>query len=139
MEQENKKTTNRDDSPAQFKGDCPQVFHDGACPLCRAEISIYRKAGARANFCDVSQDGAALPEGRTRQDMLARFHVRRPDGRLLSGAAAFAELWKATPGWRWLGHLMGTPPFVWIAEALYRVFLVIRPGVQALARRVARD
>lgn len=133
MVDERKKTTNRPDRGAEL-----EVFHDGACPLCRAEIALYRKAGAQAQFCDVAAEGATLPDGRSKQDMLARFHVRSQDGRVLSGAAAFAELWKATPGWRWLGRVMAVPPFVWVGEGVYRVFLLIRPGLQALARRLDR-
>ena len=66
---------------------------------------------------------------------MKRFHVRRSDGRLVSGAAAFAELWKATPGWRWLGHVAALPPLVWIAEGAYRLFLLVRPAVQRAVRR----
>lgn len=135
MGEEHKETNNRCD-PAADAG-LPQVFYDGACPLCRAEIGLYRRSGAQAEFCDISPDGASLPDGANRDDMLARFHVRRADGRVVSGAAAFAELWKATPGWRWLGHLTGRPPFVWVAEGLYRVFLRLRPGLQALVRRAS--
>lgn len=68
---------------------------------------------------------------------MGRFHVRRADGRLVSGAAAFAELWKATPGWRWLGHIAALPPFVWIGEGLYRLFLLIRPSIQKAVRRAS--
>ena len=45
---------------------------------------------------------SALPPGTTREQLLARFHVRGRDGALLSGAQAFLALWAALPGWRWL-------------------------------------
>lgn len=137
MVPEDKETTN---PAARLQPDCnaPEVFYDGSCPLCRAEIGMYRDAGTQALFHNLAEPGTALPEGRSEREMLGRFHVRRADGRLVSGAAAFAELWKATPGWRWLGRIAAVPPFVWIGEGLYRAFLVVRPGVQKLARRMAR-
>lgn len=132
MGHEHKETTNPGSQSAAGSG--PQVFYDGACPLCRAEIGLYRKSGAQAEFCDVSNRTGPLPSGHSRDELLARFHVRRADGRMVSGAAAFAELWKATPGWRWLGHIIALPPFVWIAQVVYRLFLVVRPALQHLAR-----
>ncbi|MGJ3230960.1 MAG: thiol-disulfide oxidoreductase DCC family protein [Oceanicaulis sp.] len=109
------------------------MYFDGGCPLCRAEIGLYRRQGAEAEFVDISKGEGAPPEVGC-DTALKRFHVRRADGRLLSGAAAFAELWKATPGWRWLGRIGGLPPFVWIGEGLYRLFLLVRPAIQNLAR-----
>lgn len=70
------------------------VLYDGACPLCRREIGVYR--GLRPNtpvcFADVSDPTVQLPEGTTRAQLLARFHVRAGNGRLLSGAEAFLAL-----------------------------------------------
>jgi len=110
-----------------------EVFYDGGCPLCRAEIGYYQRRNSEASFIDMAAHGAPPPEI-DRSKALARFHVRRPDGALLSGAAAFSELWKATPGWRWLGRLCSAPPALWIAEALYRIFLIFRPLLQRAAR-----
>ena len=110
------------------------MYFDGECPLCRAEIGFYEARGSTARFINVAAHGAA-PEDIGRDAALKRFHVRRADGVLLSGAAAFAELWKATPGWRWLGRIAALPPVVWIGEGLYRLFLIVRPGLQKIARR----
>jgi predicted DCC family thiol-disulfide oxidoreductase YuxK len=111
-----------------------EVFYDGGCPLCRAEMSYYQDQGADAQFTDITRSGAS-PEGVSCEAALKRFHVRDQAGRLRSGAAAFAALWRATPGWRWLGVLGGCPPFVWIGEGMYRLFLPVRPHVQKLVRR----
>lgn len=115
-----------------------EVYYDGGCPLCRAEMSYYRQRGADAQFTDLTQ-GLGSPEGVSCDAALKRFHVRDHDGRVRSGAAAFAALWRATPGWRWLGRIGGTPPFVWIGEGLYRLFLPIRPSIQALVRRLRAE
>ena len=111
-----------------------EVFYDGSCPLCRAEIGVYQQSRSDARFTDISQDDASGPSEISHDAAMKRFHVRRADGRLVSGAAAFAELWKATPGWRWLGRIAALPPFVWIAEGLYRAFLVVRPAIQKVVR-----
>jgi predicted DCC family thiol-disulfide oxidoreductase YuxK len=111
-----------------------EVFYDGGCPLCRAEIGYYRNSGANAQFTDVTQDGAS-PPGVSCEQALKRFHVRDEKGRLRSGAAAFAALWRVTPGWRWLGVIGGAPPFVWIGEGAYRLFLPVRPYLQKLVGR----
>lgn len=114
------------------------VYFDGGCPVCRAETGYYRHQGALAEFNDIHAGGAALPDGVTREQALARFHVRTPQGELVSGARAFAELWKVTPGWRWLGRIAVLPPLVWLLEGLYRIFLPVRPLLQGIWRRLAR-
>lgn len=134
-----RKTQTQDQHAADASGyGACEVFFDGACPLCQAEIGFYRSKGANAAFHDVHTDADALPDGLTCERALARFHVRLAGGRVVSGARAFAELWKVTPGWQWLGHLAAAPPLVWLLEGLYRAFLPVRPLLQRLWRRLAR-
>lgn len=106
-----------------------KVYFDGACPLCRAEIGYYRGAdrGDALCFVDVSEAGAELPDGVTRDGALARFHVRAADGRVLSGAAAFVEVWSRLPGWRWAARLAKLPGALALLEFAYRLFLPVRP------------
>ena len=66
---------------------------------------------------------------------MRRFHVRDAQGRLLSGGAAFARLWRALPGWRVVGWLTAWPPMSWLLELAYRAFLPLRPRLQRLVRR----
>lgn len=129
----NGKTQKTTESTAETPPQC-EVFFDGDCPLCRAEIGLYQRGGSTAQFTNVAEAGAA-PSEIGQEAALKRFHVRKADGELISGAAAFAELWKSTPGWRWLGHIAAAPPFVWIGEGLYRVFLIFRPSLQKAMRR----
>jgi predicted DCC family thiol-disulfide oxidoreductase YuxK len=109
--------------------DQTRVFYDGGCPVCSREIATYRtRPGADAfEWVDVQ---CALPGSLgpdlSREQALARMHVRTPDGSLLSGAAAFAAIWLRLPGFRWLGRLISIPPFSGIAEMGYRGFLVVR-------------
>ena len=78
------------------------VLYDGACPLCRREIGLYRglqplRSESPLCFADISDTALPLPPGTTREQLLARFHVRGRDGVLLSGAQAFLALWAALP------------------------------------------
>jgi predicted DCC family thiol-disulfide oxidoreductase YuxK len=114
------------------------VLYDGACPLCRREIGVYR--GMQPNtpvcFSDVSDVTVPLPPGTTREQLLARFHVRGRDGELLSGAQAFLALWAALPGWRWLAFAGRLPGAAWAMERSYRLFLHWRPALQRWAFRL---
>ena len=121
------------------------VLYDGACPLCRREIGIYRRlqplrSDAPVCFADVSDDALpllpALPPGTTREQLLARFHVRDRDGRLLSGAQAFLALWAALPGWRWLALAGRVPGAAWVMERAYSRFLRWRPALQRWVSRL---
>lgn len=106
------------------------VYYDGACPVCSREIAVYRRqSGADAcGWVDVSQAPAeALGPDLTPNRALERLHVRRADGRLVHGAAAFALMWQALPSTRWLGRIAGIPPVTWMLEAAYRLFLRLRP------------
>lgn len=111
------------------------VLFDGDCPLCRRDVGVYQalEPAQPVAWLDVSAASAALaPEDRARY--LARFHVRRQDGSLLSGAAAFVALWRLMPGWRWLARLALLPGVTPVLEQLYRGFLRLRPGIQRLVR-----
>ncbi len=111
------------------------VLYDGACPLCRREIAIYRDLPANqpVAFVDVSNTATVLPPGRDRAQLLARFHVMAADGRLVDGARGFVALWAALPGWRWLARLAALPGATGLMEIGYRAFLVLRPAMQRLA------
>jgi predicted DCC family thiol-disulfide oxidoreductase YuxK len=116
------------------------VLYDGACPLCRREIGVYRdlrplQPGSSVCFTDISNTAVPLPTGTTREQLLARFHVQRSDGELLSGAQAFLALWAALPGWRWLAFAGSLPGASWLLERTYRLFLRSRPMLQRLASR----
>jgi predicted DCC family thiol-disulfide oxidoreductase YuxK len=105
-----------------------QVFYDGGCPVCSREIAFYRARPGADGFewVDVQRPGESLGTGLSREAALARLHVRLPDGTLLSGAAAFAAMWRNMPGFQWLGRWLQLPPFGALAELGYRIFLRVR-------------
>lgn len=117
------------------------VLYDGACPLCRREIGVYRglRASTPVCFADVSDAAQPLPPGTTRAQLMARFHVRRADGELLSGARAFLALWAVMPGWRWLAFAGRMPGAAWGMERTYRLFLRGRPTLQRWVIRLEKS
>ena len=116
------------------------VYFDGSCSLCRAEIGHYRredKAGA-LRFVDISATGASPPEGITQERAMKRFYVRASDGRVLSGAEAFVEVWTRLPRWRWAARAASLPGAVIALEWGYMLFLTVRPFFSRFFRRVLR-
>ena len=111
------------------------VWHDGACPLCRREIALMRRLDRRGaiRFVDAASDDASCPVDRAA--LLARFHARE-DGRMLSGAAAFAAMWRAIPLLRPLGLAARNTCVLALLEWTYLRFLRARPTLQRLANRL---
>ena len=60
---------------------------------------------------------------------MERFHVRASDGRVLSGAAAFVEVWTRLPKWRWAARAAALPGVLTTLEFGYRMFLPVRPFI----------
>ncbi len=110
------------------------VWFDGGCPLCTREVALMRRLDRRGriHFSDVSEPGSVCPIDRA--ELLARFHAREGAGRMVSGAAAFAAMWRAIPLLRPLGELARLPPVLWVLECAYRQFLRVRPRLQAWLR-----
>lgn len=109
------------------------IWYDGGCPLCRREIALMRRLDRRQaiEFVDVSHEESACP--RDRAELLARFHALE-NGQILSGAAAFAAMWRAIPSLRPIGLAARNPTILQMLERLYVRFLRIRPRLQAFAR-----
>ncbi len=113
------------------------VWFDGECPVCRREIALMRRldAGKAVVFLDASRAETACPVDRA--TLLARFHALE-DGRLLSGAAAFAAMWRAIPGLRPFGLLARRRRVLSLLERLYGAFLGARPFMQRVLLRFDR-
>jgi predicted DCC family thiol-disulfide oxidoreductase YuxK len=110
------------------------VWFDGGCPLCRREIALFRRLDRRGaiRFEDISTQTADCPIDRAR--LLARFHAQERGQPIVSGAAAFAAMWRAIPLLRPLGELARLPVLLWAFEKAYLGFLKIRPSLQRRLR-----
>ena len=116
------------------------VYFDGSCSLCRAEIGYYRRKDQDHALCfvDISETGAVLPEGITQERAMKSFHVRASDGRVISGAAAFVEVWSVLPTWRWAASAASLPGALIALELGYRIFLPVRTFSSRLFGRALR-
>ncbi len=80
-------------------------------------------------FVDVSGEAGEAVCPIDQAQLLARFHASE-DGQLLSGAAAFAAMWRAIPLFRPLDLLARNRIVLSILERLYIQFLKARPALQ---------
>ena len=71
-----------------------------------------------------------------RSQLLASFHAME-EGALLSGAGAFAAMWRAIPLLRPLGLLARIPLVLRLLERSYVTFLLVRPRLQRWASRTS--
>jgi predicted DCC family thiol-disulfide oxidoreductase YuxK len=108
-----------------------KVWYDGACPLCTREITLMRKldTGGAIEFVDIISTDDHCPADRS--TLLARLHAEE-DGQLLSGAAAFAAMWRAIPLLRPFGLAARNRRVLAGLERTYIFFLRHRPKIQRL-------
>lgn len=113
------------------------VWYDSGCPLCAREIQVMRRLDRKGavNFVDIER-AADCPVGRSA--LMERFHAREAGKPVVSGAAAFAAMWRAIPLLRPFGLLAKWPPVLWLLERMYRGFLRFRPALQRRARRMLK-
>jgi predicted DCC family thiol-disulfide oxidoreductase YuxK len=108
---------------------CLKIWFDGACPLCAREIAMMRRLDWRDRiiFIDLGDGATHCPIDR--QTLLSRLHALE-QGKLLSGAAAFAAMWRAIPLLRPLGLLARNRMVLRGLDWLYNRFLRLRPSIQ---------
>ena len=109
------------------------VWYDGDCPICTAEIGLMRRLDRTSaiEFVDLSRPGPCPTD---REARLARLHAQTRGGPIVAGAAAFVAMWRVLPALRPLAVLASPPPVLWLLEHAYRLFLTLRPGLQAMVK-----
>ena len=113
-----------------------RVWYDSECPLCAREINLMRRLDKRGavEFVDLyTAQGCPVDQ----RDLIKRFHAQESGQPAVSGAAAFAAMWRAIPVLRPFGYLARFRPILWCLELAYRGFLRIRPRLQRIAGRAA--
>jgi predicted DCC family thiol-disulfide oxidoreductase YuxK len=118
-----------------------EVFHDGECPVCRLEIAFYRRVDreGRILWTDIVQlSDHELPAGKSRADLLGRFHVRelavaqgadpavppaKPSSDWHVGVDAFARIWRALPGFKWFAWIFSVPGIRQLSQLAYLGFI----------------
>ena len=111
------------------------VWYDQDCPLCLREIALMRRLDRRSavEFVPIEEGNGCPVDMET---LLKRFHAREQGGPIVSGAAAFAAMWRAIPVLKPFGLIARIPPVLWLLERLYLVFLKVRPWLQQRAAAV---
>lgn len=88
------------------------------------------------DFVDATSDLGACSIDRA--DLLAKLHAEE-NGAMLTGAAAFAAMWRAIPLLRPFGLAARQPWVLALLERGYRLFLRVRPRLQRLASRKSKS
>ncbi len=80
-----------------------RVFFNQSCKICNYEINHYKKI-SNNNFYwvdIVNNKEAQKLTSKTYEQLIRRLHVVK-DGQVISGAAAFIEIWENIPRYRFL-------------------------------------
>lgn len=102
------------------------VYYDGGCPVCRLEVDHYRRVDREGAIRWIDIEALrddALPAGKSRAELLGRFHARDRRGAWHVGVDAFALIWRQLPRWRCFAFVFAVPGLRQLAELGYRGFL----------------
>ncbi len=97
------------------------LFFDGACPVCRHEMTALRRRDRlhRLRFEDVRSERFAQPAGTTLRDMLEAIHARTAGGRIVAAVEALHLAYGAV-GLGWLVAPARWPLLRGASERAYR-------------------
>ena len=114
--------------PEAPAGAC-DIYYNEACPICRAEIGVYRKKAAKFGlpygFVDTNASPEALAAfGLSKDDIKRRLYVIDAAGRAKGGVDAFREIWAQLPGWRWGSRVLANPILYFLAAFIYDGLMV---------------
>ena len=109
-----------------------QVFFDGSCSVCAAEMEVYRRKehGGRLLFIDISAPGFdPSTYGITLNAFMYEMHAIDREGRIYRGVEAFQAIWQAFPAltrYVLLAILVSLPGVKFLARIAYHGFARIR-------------
>jgi len=101
------------------------MFYDGGCPLCSREVKHYKRLDRadRIQWIDINHDPSVLQSfGIAFPTAMERLHVLYRDGRLLTGAYAFAAIWSELPYYRLLAKCVRIPGLLSVLDKAYNLF-----------------
>jgi len=111
------------------------VWYNTKCPVCDAGINWQKNRLVQAvrsgeiEFRDINLEPDALSAvGADIEDVRRRLHALDADGRLFIGADCAIEIWRRTPGDRWLASLLGLPVLRQISGFAYDRFATLLYG-----------
>jgi predicted DCC family thiol-disulfide oxidoreductase YuxK len=101
-----------------------EMLYDGNCPICRFDVAHLRRRNRRSQlrFTDIAAKGFdPTSYGKPLDQLLARIHARRADGRLVEGVEVF-RLAYAVAGLGWLVMPTRLPGLRFLTEVAYTWF-----------------
>ena len=107
------------------------IFHDGNCPVCRADVANLKAHNHDANlrFIDIAEPAFdASAYGKTQSELLTEIHAMRPNGSFVSGMEVFRLAYRAV-GLGWIIAPASMPLLRGPADAAYRLFARHRPWI----------
>lgn len=99
------------------------LIYDGECPMCRrAQAWFTARVPSERLMCIPCQspERERLAPQIPLDECLTAMQLILPDGTRYSGEQALPVLLRMTPHWRWLGRILGTRVFLWVAKPIYR-------------------
>jgi predicted DCC family thiol-disulfide oxidoreductase YuxK len=128
------------DHDARLRSGPAQVYFNGQCRVCNAEMTHYegiaRIASLPICFIDSTRDPESFARYGLRGDHLERrVYLRDGRGHISSGLDALLELWRELPRYRWLARVLSAPGLRQIATVFYD--LMVAPLLAWSARRRA--
>lgn len=96
------------------------LIYDGDCGICTAAVDWIHRTLTRHPTCVASQSLTPADFGLTDRDVREQVWLVTANRRF-GGHEAVSAVFRMQPEqrWRFLGHLMVTPPFSWAARAGY--------------------
>lgn len=118
-----------------------KMLFDGQCPLCSREAALLQRRDSRGKIAFEDIADPAFDPGRyglTLQQAMAAMYAVRPDGSLVRGIDAFAEIYDAV-GWTRLARLLRWRPIRPLLHVGYRLFASIRPRLSTFRHAVCTE
>ncbi len=100
-----------------------KVFYNKSCNICKTEINHYKKhcTDKKISWINVVKNKRALVStSKTYSELLRRIHVLK-NGEIISGTAAFLEIWKNIPKYRFLYLIFKFKVFFFILNFFYEI------------------
>ena len=86
-----------------------KIFYDGKCPVCKKEISLYKKLSMSNSieWYNVHSNQAALKKvNKSKEECLKLLHVYDDNNNLYLGVEAFIFIWKKTKYFKYIAYCL---------------------------------
>lgn len=97
------------------------LIYDGECGFCRQTVAIVSKwdRERRLTLIPFQEQARVAAFEIPLPALAAAMHLVLPDGRVLAGADAAADVLRLLPGKRWLAHAFAVPGVLPVARRVY--------------------